>query len=156
MAQVTAYTSTDAIIGSLGVDKEDCPEEIIVNSKLELELTVDLDVWLPDHATLFDDGNASGADATATLHKNWLVLYAQWFCAHELASRFLLFPQIVSDGKNQINRFSNVDLNAVKGLAASRMAKYKTALDEAINTTATATMPVMKVIIPDYDPVTDT
>lgn len=156
MAQVTPYTTTDAIRACLGIDKEDCPEEMIVDSRLELELLVDLDSWLPDHSTIYDTGVSSGAAATDVLHKNWLLLYSQWFGAFEMASRFLMFPQIVTDGKNQMNRFSNVELDKVKDLAASRMAKYRAALDEAVNGSTTSTLSVLRVSVPDYDPVTNT
>jgi len=156
MAQVTSYTTTEAIRASLGVDKEDCPDSTILDSRLELELEVDLAGWLPTHATIFAEGTATAATATQQLYKNWLLLYSQWFCAFEMASRFLLYPQIVTDGKNQINRFANVELDRVKDLAAARMAKYRGALDEEVNGAQTTSLAIMKVSVPDYDPVTNT
>lgn len=154
MTQITAYTDTDAIRACLGVDSHDAGDDLIVNSNLELELTVDLDVWLSTHATVWSDGNASGASIEEKLHRNYLVLYSQWFCAYELASRFLTFPQIVTDGKNQINRFANVELEKVQALAADRMAKYRGLLDEAVNGTVTASIPVVTISSPTLDPVT--
>lgn len=156
MAQVTSYTDTDAIRGSIGVDKEDCPDNLIVDSNLELEIEVDLQGWLPTHETIFSEGNASAATLTQKLYKNYLVLYAQWFGAYEMASRFLLIPQIVSDGKNQMNRFANVELEKVKAEAAARMAKYRGLLDSAINGGEVSAAPVLLVSTPGFDPVTNT
>jgi len=155
MTQVSAYTTAEAIRGSIGVDTEDCPDNLIVDSNLELEIEVDLDGWLPTHATIFSEGNEAAATITQKLYKNYLVLYAQWFGAYEMASRFLLVPQIVSDGKNQINRFANVELEKVKLEAAARMAKYRGLLDEAINGGETASIPVLLRSAPGYDPVTN-
>jgi hypothetical protein len=156
MIQVTRYTTSDAIRGSLGVDPQDCSDEVIASSNLEVELEVDLDGWLPNHDALFTTGTATGATASEKTTKNLILLYSQWFCAFELASRFLLFPQIVTDGKNQMNRFAKVDLDRVKDLAASRMNKYKSSLDELVNSTTQSVLPIISVAIPDNDPVTNT
>ena len=157
MEQITAYTDTNAIRGSLGVDDQDCPDSLIVQSNLELELEVDLYEWLPTHAAIFSVGSQTGADISDAVKKNYLLLYAQWYCAYELACRFLAFPQIVSDGKNQLNRFAKLDLEVVKQNAASRMAKYKGKLDALENNVvAAAGLSILAISTPGYDPVTNT
>jgi len=156
MIQVTRYTTSDAIRGSLGVDPQDCSDEVIASSNLEVELEVDLDGWLPTHDTLFTAGAATGATGAEKTTKNLILLYAQWFCAFELASRFLLFPQIVTDGKNQMNRFAKVDLDRVKDLAASRMNKYRKSLDELVNSSSEGVLPIVSISTPSFDPVTNT
>lgn len=154
--QVTAYTDTDAIRGSIGVDAQDCPDDMIVGSNLQLELETDLAEWLPDHDTVFSEGNSSSATPEQELKRNYLKLYSQYFGGYQLASRPLTFPQIVSDGKNQMNRFAKLDMQEVAKAAADKMNKYKTKLDELQNSAVVAALPVMGVIIPDNDPVTNT
>ncbi len=151
------YTTYEAIRGSLGVDAEDCPDALIRESNLELELEVDLDDWLSTHATIWSDGASETATTSQVRLKNLLALYSQWFCAYELAGRFLLYPQIVTDGKAQINRFPNFDLEAARDLAGSRMAKYRATLNEVVNGASTSIQGarILAVSIPDYDPVTN-
>lgn len=156
MAQVTSYTTTEAIRGSLGIDAQDCPDRVILDSNLELELEVDLDSWLGAHAALHSAGVAVSATADEKKVKNYILLYSQWFCASEMAARFLLTPQIVSDGKNQMNRFARIDLDKVKKLATDRMSKYKTLLDEDVNGAASSIPSLISISIPDSDPVTNT
>lgn len=150
------YTTYEAVRGSLGVTSEDCSDSVIVESNLELELEVDLDTWLPTHATIYEDGMAEVATASEHRLANTLLLYAQWFCAYELAGRLLLYPQIVTDGKAQINRFT-MDLERAQQLAGTRMAKYKAVLNETVNGASTSLQSavVMAVSVPDYDPVTN-
>ena len=155
MAQVTSYATTEAIRGCLGIDQHDCPDRVIIDSRLELELEVDLDGWLDTHTALYEAGILSSATADAKRVKNYILLYSQWFCAYEMASRFLLTPQIVSDGKNQMNRFSKIDLDRVKDLAAARMSKYKTLLDEDVNGATTSVPSLLAISVPDFDPVTN-
>jgi hypothetical protein len=155
MEQVTAYTDTNAIRASIGVDSADCEDSLIIDSNLELELEVDLEEWLPTHATIFSTGNGSGATLSQKLQKNYLLLYAQWFCAYELVCRFLAIPQIVSDGKNQINRFATIDLNQVKTLAGERKSKYRQKLDAAVNSSSVSQLTLMRISTPNYDPVTN-
>lgn len=157
MAQVTPYTNTAAIRGCLGIDLQDCSDDTILESNLELELLVDLDGWLPTHAAIHAAGKVNTATAEERHLWNVLQLYAQWFCAFEVVSRFMLLPQIVTDGKNQLNRFPNVDLKDAKAEAAARMAKYRGLLDEEVNgATAVSSLPLVAISTPAYDPVTNT
>lgn len=152
------YTDYEAIRGSLGVDEEDCPDALIADSKLTVELEIDLDTWLPTHAAIFSAGSAELATADEVRRRQVLELYAQWFCAYELAGRFLLYPQIVSDGKAQMNRFANFDLDAAQERAGMRMARYKAWLNEEVNGASSAISGalIMSVSTPSYDPVTNT
>lgn len=157
MVQVTQYTDTDAIRGSLGADASDVGDQLISSSNIELELLVDLDTWLPTHAAVFLAGNQPAASDADVAKKNYIRLYSQWFCAYELASRFLLFPQIISDGKNQMNRFAQIDLDKVKGNASARMAKYRGLLNASVNlVAASGGVAIVKKSVPDFDPVTNT
>ena len=153
MTQVTQYTTADSIRSAIGVDAADCPDDVIVNSNVQLELETDLMEWLPDHETIYSEGNAATATAAQKLKKNYLVLYAQYFGGYLLAIRPLSFPQIVTDGKNQMNRFPKLQADEIAKAAAANMNKYRTKLDELHNGAVAADLPIMAVSVPDYDPV---
>ena len=57
---VTSYTGTDAIRAAIGVSDNDIPDKLLVDQRLDLELTVDLDLWVPTHATLMPPGSQPG------------------------------------------------------------------------------------------------
>lgn len=156
MAQLGLYTTTEAVRACLGIDVSDCSDAVMVDSQLDAELEVDLGGWLPTHSAIHTAGAASDATAEERLNSTLLSLYAQWFCAAELADRFMLVPQIYSDGKNQMNRYAKVDLERMAGKAKERRARYRSELDEAVNAapTALSTATVVAISSPDYDPVT--
>lgn len=151
------YTSTEAIRGCLGLDASDLPDAYLVDSKVDLELTLDLDGWLPSHASLYAAGTAGGATAAAKAIADRIKLYAQWFGAYEMARRPLAFPQIVTDGKAQFDRFK-VDLERLAALAAEKMAQHKGKLDELVNQAVVSTgLPtsLVSVAVPGSDPITE-
>lgn len=155
MTQVTEYTTTDAIRSSLGIDAQDVSDSAILDSNLQIELETDLQEWLPDHATLYSEGGSASATDEQKLKKNYLVLYSQYFCAYQLALRPLFFPQIVSDGKNQLNRFSDLEPQEIVDRARANMDKFRTKLDELHNSAVSSEPNVLAVSVPDYDPVTN-
>lgn len=156
MANLGSYTTTDAVRGCLGVDVDDCPDRYMVDSKVEIELKLDLDSWLSTHAALHAAGTGGGATAQQTAIAQRIELYAQWFVALEFANRPLAIPQITTDGKAQIDRFK-IDLARVTQLAAAKVAKYKGELQELVNGQP-ATAPYLSyvgVAVPGADPVTE-
>lgn len=148
MAALGSYTTTEAVRGCLGLDPNDLPDAYMVDSLLDVELSLDLDGWLPSHATLF----ASGTDAV----KNRIRLYAQWFCAWKMAKRPYAVPQITTDGKAQIDRFK-IDWVKVAELAAGEMSLIKGQLDEIVNgnTAPTGVISYIGIGAPGQDPVTE-
>lgn len=60
MTTVVLYTNTDAIRGCLGITENELYDEMIVSSRFDLQLEIDLDSWLPGHGAL-----ANAADATS-------------------------------------------------------------------------------------------
>lgn len=156
MAALGEYTNTDAVRGSLGIDRHDCPDAYFSDSDLEKELIVDLDDWIPTHATVYEDGKPSAATVEAKKSKTLLELYSQWFCAYEMASRPLTFLKAVSDGKNQAKRY-DLDLAEVKKAAADKKAHYRALLDEAVNSiTDTSATPTSLLSVSELaeDPIT--
>lgn len=156
MASLGVYTTTEAVRGCLGVDANDVRDAYMLDSQLALELTLDLDAWLSTHATLYSAGTTGTPTAEQVAIANRIKLYAQWFCALEMANRPLTVPQITTDGKAQIDRFK-VDLARVAELAAAKVARYKGELQELVDSiTPVATYSsFVSVAVPGADPVTE-
>jgi hypothetical protein len=156
MASLGTYTTTDAVRGCLGIDVTDCPDNYMLDSKVELELKLDLDGWLPTHAALYTAGTTGSPSAAQTAISDRIKLYAQWFVALEFANRPLTVPQITTDGKAQLDRFK-VNLKDVAQLASDKVAKYKGELLSAVGgspiTAAYANF--VSVATPGSDPVTE-
>ncbi len=155
MAELGSYTTTEAVRGCLGVDASDCGDEVMVDSLLDVELVVNLDGWAPTHAAIFSAGGLTGASAAAVRSRNLIKLYAQWWCAKEVAARNLLVPQLSTDGKARLDRFK-IDLELVEQKAASRCAQYQNLLREALGeaTVSAAGLNFVLAAPPASDPIT--
>ncbi len=154
MANLGSYTTTEAVRGCLGVDQDDIPDEYMVDSKLDVELKLDLDSWLAAHAALYTAGTTGSPSADAAAKAARISLYAQWFCALEMANRPMTLPQNNSDGKAQFTRFK-VDFAKVAALAAIKVAKYRGELAALVGSGGTAT-PVINLVgvgVPTDDPI---
>ena len=157
MSSLGNYTTTEAVRGCLGVDESDMPDTMMVTSKLDLELVVELDSWLPTHATLYSDGVAGTPTTQQAAIALRIELYAQWFCAWEMSKRPLTVPQITTDGKAQFDRFK-VDLERLTALCAEKVLKYKAELQELVlNITKPTGLPtaLVSVATPTQDPITE-
>lgn len=156
MASLGTYTTTEAVRGCLGIDADDCPDRYMLDSKVDLELKLDLDAWLATHAALYTAGTTGSPTAAQTAISDRIKLYAQWFCALEIANRPLTVPQITTDGKAQLDRFK-IDLERLAQLAAAKVGKYKGELQQLVSATA-ITAPYANfvgVAVPGADPVTE-
>lgn len=152
---ITAYTTTDAVRGALGLTPGDIPDSSLIDQQLALELEADLSVWLPTHATLYAAGIASGAASTEKLQAAYIQLYAQWFCASLVVTQMTLgIPMMISDGKSEMQRFPSLDLEALMDRVVGRKDLYKTRLAETEGQAETLSTTIMSVGVPDYDPVT--
>ena len=158
MSSIGPYTTTEAVRAALGMDFSDCPDKVMEESALSLELSVSLDTDAPTHAAVFAAGAAAGADDAAKKARNVLTLYAQWFCAYEVALRPLVFLQEASDGKNKARRFG-FDVAEIREMAGAKKAHYFGLLDEVVNGAAPATSDpytLVSISAPDSDPVAGT
>ena len=158
MSSLGAYTTTEAVRAGLGMDYSDCPDKVMEESDLALELSVSLDTDAPTHAAVFAAGIAAGADAAAKRAMNILTLYAQWFCAYEIALRPLVFLQEASDGKNKARRF-DFEVSEIREMAGAKKAHYLGLLDEVVNGASPATSEpytLVSISVPDGDPVAGT
>lgn len=152
---ITAYTTTDAVRGAIGLTPSDIPDSSLIDQQLALELEADLASWLPTHATIYAAGLDAGATATQKLNTAYIQLYSQWFCASMLVAQMTLgIPMRVSDGKTEMQRFPSLDLEALMERVAARSALYKARLAESEGQQAVLSTTIMSIGIPDYDPVT--
>ena len=152
---ITAYTSTDAVRGALGLTPSDIPDSSLIDQQLGLELEADLSVWLPAHATLYAAGMASGATSAEKLKAAYITLYAQWFCAASVVTQMTLgIPMMISDGKSELQRFPSLDLEALMDRVVGRRDLYQTRLAEGEGQAAVLSTSIMQAGVPDYDPVT--
>ncbi|GAG51395.1 unnamed protein product, partial [marine sediment metagenome] len=126
-----------------------------VDQRLELELEVDLATWLPTHATLFATGTGAAATDAETLVAAHIQLYAQWYCTSASIDHMrLALPQMISDGKSEMRRFSEPDLDQISAAAAGRRDLHRAKLEElALSETPTSSVSIMERAVPDYDPV---
>jgi len=152
---ITAYTTTAAVRGAIGLTASDIPDAILIDQQLGLELEADLSEWLPTHAALYAAGIASGASAEEKLIASQIILYAQWYCAAQLINQMILgIPMLVSDGKSEMRRFPTLDLERLAELVDAKRDMYRTRLLEGQGQQAVGSVSVMQLSTPDYDPVT--
>jgi hypothetical protein len=146
------YTDTDRIREALQITVEDLSDDRFNKGALELDLLLDLDDWLPTHATIYADG--LGTPTQAQLKQfNLLVAYSTYFCADQtLHTGPLSLPRSIGDGKNAIERLD--DRQALVDFLAGRMAKYKNMLIEAVTGAAVARGGHLIGVGSAYDPVT--
>lgn len=151
------YTTTDEVSAALGFDSFDLAESLLVAANLDLQLEYDLDDWLPNHATIWAEGDPGGTPtAEQTKKRNVLELYSQWCIAWMVARKRPLYIQIYTDGKTQMNRY-DFDLQEVIDMCAAEKNKWmdllleledrQSEIDEAIHS------PVA-ISPPDFDPIT--
>ena len=152
---ITAYTTTDAVRGAIGLTPNDIPDSSLIDQQLGLELDADLSVWLPTHAALYAAGIASGATSVEKLKAAYITLYAQWFCAASVVTQMTLgIPMMISDGKDELQRFTGLDLEALMDRVVARRDMYRNRLAEGEGQTAVTSVSIMQAGVPDYDPVT--
>jgi hypothetical protein len=152
---ITGYTDTDAIRGAVGLTVSDIPDASLIDQKLGSELESDLSEWLPTHAALYATGTAGGATAADAQIAAYLVLYAQWFCASALVTQMVLgIPALISDGKSEMRRFVNIDLDDLAGRVQAKRDFYRNRLAEGQGQAVVTATSIMQAGVPDYDPVT--
>jgi len=151
---ISVYTNTDAIRSSMGVDDVEIPDEKMSALHLEEELLLDLSIWLPNAQQIFDDAEFSAVPTLDQIQKGrTLKLFSQWFCAARALSIWLYYPQRISDGVQDMRRFSNLDLDELAKNAEKTANKYKGIL-LGLEGTPIQFHALLGKASPNYDPVT--
>lgn len=155
------YTDTDQIRATVGVTEFDVKDVAIVSSMVGDDLLLDLNSWVPTHATIKSEGE--GSTPTADQAKKYLLLkqYSRLFCAAALLKTAVLgVAAQVSDGKNSVKRFDSEERMAA--LAAdidSRKIAAKQQLQTALGETVDSVYAPPAIAVattPGFDPVTNT
>jgi len=142
MADITKYTTTQAVRASLGVTSNEVPDSYLLDQELDTALLISLEDNIPDYATL-----------TGIAAKR-LKMYAMWFCAARLARTFLAFPESMSDGKAKMDRFASLDLEKMAENAESNRDIYLASLLPE-ETDYSYGVTIAGLAAPSYDPVTN-
>lgn len=152
---IYAYTNSDAVRSSLGMDAGDCPDRNFEDSNMDMQLEADLNTWVPTHATIDSEGVQTGASAAQIAKRNYLILYSQFFCAYQIAKRPMQFIRLHGDGKSQMARFETA-FKEVAPAALAEMEKYKNLLSNAVSggTGYSTSLKVVGISTPAVDPVT--
>ncbi|WP_422451846.1 hypothetical protein [Endozoicomonas sp. ALC066] len=146
MAALGDYTSTEAIRACLGVDDSDVPDSYIIDSSMQVELELNLDEWLPDHASII-----TGTDRSAKLLK----IYSQWYCGYLLTQRPMAMVQEFTDGKSGMKRF-NLNQDSLIDSALSQAEHYKKLLqkEQGLTDSTVENFSFISISTPTVDPVT--
>lgn len=156
MPNILQYTSTEAVIGALGLTEEDVESSMLLDQQIDKALQADLYEWVPDHSSVFSTGMQDGAAAADNHKANLLCLYSTWFCAHRVAKHMkLAFQQRLSDGKNDTRRFATLNLEALEKGTGSTASMYKKKLVKALNPAyQEPEFSLMSAVPPGYNPIT--
>lgn len=166
MPTAILFTTIEAIRSCVGLDVADVPDELILNQNLRMQFILDLDTWYP--ATYEDDWVDSGFDPLdlsdqdivaidASERKGYLLSnYSMWFGALRLVESLMAIPQKISDGKDEIQRFSGINLEKMLDRVATNLASVKTVITNEASSTTTAVLGVTRAESESYDPITGT
>lgn len=107
-------TDTQAVLGCAGLSRGDVSHENLLASRLEDDLAVKLAAKVPNYQAHIDA--AEGASPTPQQQMLALAIknYARWLCAAQLAGRWGLYKQLISDGKTRNDRFDRMDLSLMQ------------------------------------------
>lgn len=141
------YTNSEILRSVLGITEEDLDDAQLLARGLDKELNIDLMSWLPTAGDLIYIGTPEQIDSIG--------LYANYFCAY-LASQSLRMAatQKITDGANALDRFANVDWDAMQAQLKERSTFYKKFLLDSIGTIASTGVKRFSIVGSGYDPVT--
>lgn len=125
-------TDTQAVLGCAGLTRGDVSDERLFASKLEDDLQILLYNRLPTYKELVEAGDASGADVKDQMISLAIKNVARWACANMLAKRWMLFKQLISDGKTRNDRFDRMDLGQMQANIAGELSNAWGALNKLL------------------------
>ena len=159
MAQIgssTAFTTTEAVRGALGVDSTDLKDQQILDADLATELGLELSSWCGGYAAKIAPPTPVTAEQLNL--QAALQSYCKWYCALEYARKPLTFVQLYGDGKAEMRRFTNFDWDTLINTCVAKVAHCKAMailLDPAATTAQTPELSMIAGVTPTYDPVTN-
>lgn len=148
------YTDSDRVLSVTGLSPEDVSDPFIESKDLQRMLSVDLFPWLPTHATLYNESQALTATETQKYYGDCLILYCTYFCASKVVEALLGIMSKETDGQNEYNRFSSVDLRQLAQDLLTNASRYRHTLTDALASNPVPNLQQFTVVAPTYDPVT--
>lgn len=143
------YTTTDQIRGCIFTSADDLPDSLFQSTLLVRELTLDLDKWLPTHATLVADTTTPRATRIGNLIKS----YATYWLAFTLVDTLpVSLPKTIGDGK--VTREVTPDSVTLRETILGRLSNIKAEINQLVSGTVTTTLYPWRISPQAVDPVT--
>lgn len=143
------YTDSDKILATAGLSSDDLPDEEMLKHTIELELTTDFYLWLPDWATR--------ASTTTTPADRFvadsIVLYCTYYGAVSILESPAFILSKISDGKNAEERLIKDVAATVDRLQFKMNALKQRVLNVIAAGDSTAPPKQFSLSEPGYDPV---
>jgi hypothetical protein len=152
------YTSYDSLRGVLGIDDSEIEDERFDSLNLQLLMEAELKSWLPDHETIWQEGQDPSATDEQSFLANVLSLWAQYFCAAQITDVGTNFFQSMTDGEATFKRF-DVNFESLSIMFRKKARNWKETLLELTDTSEDIEikgLSIMGISSPSYDPVTGT
>ena len=143
------YTDTGQVRGCLFVEAEDLPDSLFNSTLLERELLLDLDNWLPDHATRVIADATLQEKRIANLIKSYVTY---WLAEYLIPSLPVSLPQKIADGKN--SRELGTDQEMLRASIASRVGALRQELMNLTGSQAVVRLQMFSAVGLAVDPVT--
>lgn len=143
------YTDTDQVRSCLLLPEEDLPESLFNQDLYERELSIHLDDWLPDHASLISSTSTPSGRRISYALQN----YCAYWCAFKVANTLAVsIPQQVSDGKNMQQR--GTDYTLLMGAMMAGMGESRAIISYGLGLISTTTRSPLVAAGLAVDPVT--
>lgn len=153
---ILALTDTDEVRATIGADDKDLSDTYIMSASPEDDLKADLLTWVPTYQTIITEGTGGSPTTEQELKYLRLKVYAKNFISWLVASAAQhSLAQKVSDGSNEMSRFTNNKLAELLARLEDRMKASKAELEKLIDSTSTSTYSQFGTASPSYDPVTN-
>jgi len=147
-------TDTDEIRAVIGASVRDLKDTDITAYSPDDDLRADLLSWVPTYQTIIAEGTGGSPTTDQELKYLKLKLYAKYFISWLVASAGQnSLPQKVSDGSNEMARFTTETLKDLLDRIEGLKLKVKSELEELLDPTSTNTYSHFSTASPSYDPV---
>ncbi len=152
---ILGLTDTDEIRSSIGADDKDLSDTFIIAANPENDLRADLLTWVPTYQTIISEGSVEVPTTDQELKLLQLKLYAKYFISWLVASSAQnSMPQKISDGSNELSRFTNVKMTDLINRLEARMDGIRTTLEKLVTPESSSSFSQFGTAQPDVDQVT--
>lgn len=152
---ILTLTDTDEVRAAIGADVNDLSDDDIINYSPEDDLKADLLVWVPTYQTIITEGVTGTPTTDQELKYLKLKIYAKTFISWLVASSAQnSLPQKVSDGSNEMSRFTNVKMTDLINRLENRLRTIQTELIELVDVSSTSQYSQFGTASPAVDQVT--